>query len=119
MGRRSTVLIVDDDADYLSVLRQALSREFEVVTAQNADEANRRLNFTIDAMLLDLRLNGGGTEDRAGMRLLDAVRDVRPIPVIIMTAYADVDAAVEAMKLGAADFVQKARVNVDELRRLL
>jgi DNA-binding NtrC family response regulator len=116
---RSNVLIVDDDVEYLGLLRQGLSRDFEVLTAQTADEANRRLHFPIDAMLLDLRLNGGGNEDRAGIRLLDAVREVRPIPVIIMTAYADVDAAVEVMKLGAADFIQKARVNLDELRKIL
>src|SRR6185295_8658087 len=71
---------------------QALSREFEIVTAQSADEASRRLHFSVDAVLLDLRLNGGGDADRAGIRLLDAVREIRPIPVIIMTAYADVDA---------------------------
>jgi DNA-binding NtrC family response regulator len=119
MARRSTILIVDDDADYLGLLQQALSRDFEIVIARNADEANRRLNFSIDAMLLDLRLEGGGEDDRAGIRLLDAVRDVRPIPVIIMTAYGDVDVAVQSMKLGAADFIQKSRVNLDDLRRIL
>jgi DNA-binding NtrC family response regulator len=120
MARRPNVLIVDDDAEYLILLRQALSRDFEVITAQGVDEANRRLNFTVDAMLLDLRLEGGGEEDRAAIRLLDAVRDMRPpIPVIVMTAFGDVEAAVEAMKLGAADFILKARVNLDDLRKIL
>ena len=119
MGRRYTVLIVDDDAQYLRLLAQGLSREFEVVTARSADEANRRLQFSLDVMLLDLRLDGGGEEDRGGIRLLDAVRELRRIPVIIMTAFADVDAAVEVMKLGAADFIQKARVNIDDLRKIL
>jgi DNA-binding NtrC family response regulator len=119
MSRRSTVLIVDDDAEYLGILQRALSRDFEVVTARSADEANRRLNFTIDAMLLDLRLDDGGDAELSGIRLLDAVRAVRPIPVIIMTAFGDIDVAVQAMKLGAADFIQKSRVNVDDLRRIL
>lgn len=119
MPRRATVLIVDDDADYLGLLRQALSRDFEIVTAQSADEASRRLNFAVDAMLLDLRLDGGGEDDRAAIRLLDAVREIRPIPVIIMTAYGDIDAAVESMKLGAADFIQKSRVNLEDLRKIL
>lgn len=118
MARRR-VLIVDDDVEYLALLQQGLSRDFEIVTAQTADEANRRLQFSVDAMLLDLRLNGGGEDDRTGIRLLDAVREIRRIPVIIMTAYADVDAAVEVMRLGAADFVQKARVNIDDLRKIL
>lgn len=119
MARRATVLIVDDDVDYLGLLRQALTRDFEVVTAQNADEASRRLNFSVDAILLDLRLQGGGEDDRAGIRLLDAIREIRPIPVIIMTAYGDIDVAVESMKLGAADFIQKTRVNLDDLRKIL
>ena len=119
MARRYTILIVDDDSEYLELLRQGLSREFEIVTAQTADEANRRLQFSVDAVLLDLRLNGGGAEDRTGIRLLDAVQEIRRIPVIIMTAYADVDAAVEVMRLGAADFVQKARVNIEDLRKIL
>jgi two-component system response regulator AtoC len=119
MARRANVLIVDDDEEYLSLLRQALSRDFEVSVARNAEEASRRLNFTVDAMLLDLRLEGGGTEDRAAIRLMDAVRELRPIPIIIMTAYGEVEVAVEAMKLGAADFIQKSRVNVDDLRKIL
>lgn len=120
--RRSNILLVDDDIEYLSLLRDALSPHFEVMTAQSAEDASRRLHFPIDAILLDLRLNGGGQEDRAGIRLLDAVREMRqlrPTPIIIMTAYADVDAAVEAMKLGAADFIQKSRVNLDDLRKIL
>lgn len=118
MARRANVLIVDDDPEYLSLLQHGLSRDFEVMTAQHADDASRRLHF-VDAMLLDLRLNGGGEEDRAAIRLLDAVREIRPIPIIIMTAYGDVDVAVEAMKLGAADFIQKSRLNIAELRKIL
>lgn len=118
MARRWNILIVDDDLEYLGLLQKGLSRHFEITTARTADEANRKLHFA-DALLLDLRLNAGGEEDRTAIRLLDAVREERPIPVIIMTAYGDVDAAVESMKLGAADFVQKARVNVDDLHKIL
>jgi DNA-binding NtrC family response regulator len=119
-ARRPTALIVDDDAEYARMLALALSRDFEVVTVHTADEANRRLQFTIDVVLLDLRLkNGEDGEDRSGMMLLDALRETRPIPVVIMTAYADVDVAVEAMKLGAADFIQKSRLDVPQLRKML
>jgi DNA-binding NtrC family response regulator len=118
---RPNVLIVDDDPKYLSLLREGLSTQFDVATATTAEEAHRRLQFPIDAMLLDLRLNGGGADDLDGMRLLEAVKDLkaRSVPTIIMTSFADVDVAVDVMRLGAADFVQKSRVSHDDLRKIL
>jgi DNA-binding NtrC family response regulator len=118
-ARRPIVLIVDDDADYLTMLREALGRDFDIVTAQNADDASRKLTYAIDVMLLDLRLQGGGEEDRGSVLLLDAVKGVRPIPVIIMTAFADIDTAVELMKMGATDFVQKSRLDIAHLKKML
>jgi len=119
-ARRLTLLIVDDDVDYAAMLARTLGVDFDVAVAHNADEAHRRLQFSVDVVLLDLRLkDNDDQEDRSGMMLLEALRETRPIPVVIMTAYADVDVAVEAMKLGAADFIQKSRLDVVQLRKML
>jgi len=110
-----TLLIVDDDKHTREGLRTSLEEHFEIYIAPDIGGALRVLESDhIDLVLTDLRLGG---ED--GMALIEKVL-ARPEPpiVIMMTAYGSVDAAVEAMKRGAFDFVTKP-INIDRLEILI
>jgi DNA-binding NtrC family response regulator len=100
-----TLLIVEDDGGLRSSLERSLSRRgLDVVTASTVAEARQIIGArSIDLVLLDLRLPDG-----PGLDVLLAVRDVDDrIPVIVMTAFPEVQAAVRAMKEGARDFIVK------------
>lgn len=101
----ATVLIVDDDASLRTVLEIALERRGHTPRIAE-DSAQARLaleQHEIDLILLDVRL---GREN--GVDLLREVRQSWPeLPVIMITAYADSHNAVEAMKLGASDYIHK------------
>ena len=100
-----SVLIVDDEANMRWVLGRALEQAgYTVHGAASGDEAaNLMFREPIDLVLLDLKLRG---ED--GLAILRRLRERRPeLVVIILTAYGTVPTAVEAMQLGAADFLRK------------
>ncbi|MCK9588198.1 MAG: sigma-54 dependent transcriptional regulator [Terrimicrobiaceae bacterium] len=111
----SSILIVDDEKNTRDGLRNALDSDFDVYVAADADGAMKTMEtMPIDVLLTDLRLGG---ED--GMTLIGrALALSRPPICIMMTAYGSVDAAVEAMKKGAYDFVTKP-VNIDRLDLLI
>lgn len=100
-----TVFIVDDEKNICLVLAQVLEPlGLKIETATSGQAALDRLNDPkIDLLLLDIRMPGID-----GMEVLRRFRKSRPeVRVIMMTAYGTVDLAVEAMKAGAADFIQK------------
>ena len=114
------LLIVEDDLEYRHALEQALAQEFSVSSASCLEEAHRRLGANLDLVLLDVRLTEEEKGGKEGLVLLEAIQQILPqVPVVMMTAYGDIDLAVEAMKLGATDFVQKARVDIREFRKVL
>jgi len=111
-----SVLIVDDEHNIRLTLSHALETlEVGIDTAANGEEALAKLKekeFTL--VLLDIRMPG-----MTGIELLRKLRELRPdIRVIIMTAYGTVESAVDAMKLGAVDFIQKPFVP-GEIRELV
>ncbi len=110
-----TLLIVDDEKNTREGLRASLEDSFEVYVAADIAGALGVLEREeVDLVLTDLRLGG---ED--GMQLIDRVLEAAHPPVVLMmTAYGSVDAAVEAMRRGAYDFVTKP-VNIDRLEILL
>ncbi len=113
---RPRLLIVEDRASLARMMATALSGEgYEVIVAPDADAAVRELGsapFTL--VLSDLRLPVG-----SGLEVVAACRAVRPpVPVVVMTAYGSVATAVEAMKLGAVDFLEKP-VELADLFRLV
>ena len=110
-----TILIVDDEKHTRDGLRASLEDAFEVYVAGDIQGALNVLDGdTVDLVLTDLRLGG---ED--GMQLVEKVlARAHPPIVIMMTAYGSVDAAVEAMKRGAYDFVTKP-LNIDRLEVLI
>jgi DNA-binding NtrC family response regulator len=105
----ASVLIAEDQEGLRKVLREALRREsFDVEDVRNADEALQALGRRhFDLLVSDVRMPGRG-EDRAGLELLKQVKATDPdTAVILITAWPDVDRAVEAMKAGAFDFMSK------------
>src|ERR1700748_214856 len=109
------ILIVDDEKHTREGLRASLEDSFEVYIAADIGGAMSVLEReNVDLLLTDLRLGG---ED--GMVLIEkALAMPHPPIVIMMTAYGSVDAAGEAMKRGAYDFVTKP-LNIDRLEILI
>ena len=112
-GKR--VLIVDDEKNIRLTLAQTLeSMELEAEAAASGEEALASLEEKkFELILLDLKMPG-----MDGMEVLRRVRELHPnVRVIIITAYGTIESAVEAMKLGAVDFIQKpfAPVEIREL----
>ncbi len=104
-----TILVVDDDPAVSRVLGALLRQEgFDVHVARSGDEAlamlaERSIDVVIDVVIADLRMPG-----MDGMALLERIGTEWPgVPVVMLTAHGTVPLAVEAMKRGAADFVQK------------
>jgi Response regulator consisting of a CheY-like receiver domain and a Fis-type HTH domain len=110
------LLIVDDDATFARVLGRALtSRGFEVITTDNADDA-RALTRRHQPRycVLDLKLG-----DENGLRLIPELQSLVPdIRVLLLTGYASIATAVEAIKRGAHDYLAKP-VDADAVVRAL
>lgn len=114
--KEKPVLVVDDEKNIRLTLSQALeSLGLEADTATDGQEALDKLTKKeFGLILLDLKMPG-----MDGMEVLRRLRTIRPdIRVIIITAYGTVESAVEAIKLGAVDFVQKPFAP-EEIRKLV
>jgi len=110
-----TILIVDDDKNTRDGLNQALRKEWGVLVAESAEAALNVLSSQdVDIMLSDVRMPG-----MDGITLMQrALAKMPGLIVILLTAYGNVETAVEAMKKGAYDFLMKP-VNLDHLDMLL
>ena len=110
-----SVLIVDDEKHTREGLLQALEEAYDVSVAGSADEAFNLLEaHEFDVIVTDLRMPG-----KSGLKVIDKALTLPNRPVVIMmTAYGNIDAAVEAMKRGAADFLTKP-VNLEKLEILI
>jgi len=111
----ATILIVDDEKNTREGLCIALEEEYEVYMASGADEAFNLMEAeTFDIVLTDLRMAG-----KSGLKVIDRaiILPNRPI-CIMMTAYGNVETAVEAMRRGAFDFLTKP-VSLEKLEILI
>jgi DNA-binding NtrC family response regulator len=104
------ILVADDEARIRELVCRALEGR-RTEACSNAEEVRDRAERA-SLLLLDLRL---GADD--GMELMAELREKRPeLPIIIMTAFASIESAVEAMKRGATDYLTKPFGSLDELR---
>ncbi|KXI29375.1 AAA family ATPase [Paraglaciecola hydrolytica] len=106
----ATIFIVDDDPDILMAGKLLLKRHFSnVITSENPEQIPELLaSHNVDAILLDMNFGPGESSGEQGYRWLKAILQIKPlISVVMITAHGDVDTAVEAMKLGATDFIAK------------
>jgi DNA-binding NtrC family response regulator len=110
-----SVLIVDDEKHTREGLQQALADAYDVTVAANAEEAFNLLDAqAFDVVLTDLRMPG-----KSGLKVIDKALALPQRPaVLMMTAYGNIDTAVEAMKRGAVDFLTKP-VNIERLEVLI
>jgi len=103
--KANKILIVDDEKNIRMTVTQALAdMDVEIDTAVNGEEALAKLeDGDFGLVLLDLRMPGID-----GMQVLERLSKDRPdVKIIIVTAHGTIDSAVEAMKQGAVDFIQK------------
>ena len=112
---RATILVIDDEQTMRDGCSRILSKTgWTVLTAENGTEGLEKVQnplHPIDVVLLDLMMPGV-----SGMEVLDQVCRIDPhLPVIVITGYATVESAVEAMKKGAYDFISKP-FTPDQLR---
>ncbi|HEX5835220.1 MAG TPA: sigma-54 dependent transcriptional regulator [Pyrinomonadaceae bacterium] len=104
------ILIADDQADVVAALSLLLKGErFQIESASSPAAVVRAIDAQeFDVVLIDLNYARDTTSGSEGLELLSRIRAVDPsLPVVVMTAWGSVDLAVEAMRRGARDFIQK------------
>jgi nitrogen regulation protein NR(I) len=110
------LLVVDDEPNVLYSIEKSLqSEELEVVVAQTGRQGVELVEqLRPDAMILDVRLS-----DMSGLEAFDQIRQIAPrLPVVIITAYASTETAIEAMKRGAFEYLLKP-VDLHQLREVV
>ena len=108
-------LAVDDDPNFLLALAELIEAQgFTVNTATTLRDARQRLGRqTPDIVLVDLYLPDGN-----GIELLKDFDPVRPTQVVLMTGHADLESAVQALRLGASDYLTKP-LDIGRLKSIL
>jgi len=113
---KEKILVVDDEQSHRTMLKAVLSKEgYEVFEADDGTSAVKAVESdTFDLILMDIRMT-----DMDGIEAITEIKKFSPsIPVIMMTAYASVKTAVEALKSGAYDYLTKP-LDMDELKILI
>lgn len=111
-----TILVVDDDSSHRTMLKATLSADsYQVFEASDGEEAISMVEKGFyDLIMLDLKM-----KNIDGIETLQQIKKISPaIPILIMTAYASVQTAVEALKLGAFDYLVKP-LDMDDVRHTL
>jgi two-component system, response regulator RegA len=106
------VLLVDDEPDFLEVMAERIgARGMDVATATSAEKALERIaKEHFDVVVMDFVMPG-----MDGIETLRRLKEDRPeLQIILLTGYATLEKCIEAMKLGAMDFMEKP-VNIDKL----
>jgi len=110
------ILLVDDEKDFLDVMSERIeARGMEVTTAESAVKALKQVESGgFDAIILDLMMPG-----MDGLETLKAIKKKNPdLQVILLTGHATIEKGIEAMKLGAMDFLEKP-ADLDKLTEII
>lgn len=122
MKKEGSILIVDDNKSILTALQILLSSYFERIilhTSPNRIKTTLR-EEKIDLILLDMNFSAGINNGNEGLFWLSEIKNTHSdIPVILITAYADIELAIEGMKRGATDFIVKPWNNLSLISTLL
>ncbi|MCM8769564.1 MAG: response regulator [Candidatus Omnitrophica bacterium] len=115
MNKQFRILIIDDELGPRESLRMLLKEDYEVKLASSGDEGLvLHQQQAADLVILDLKM-----PDKDGIKVLSELRSLdKEVPVIILTGYATLEAAKEAVHLGAVEFVTKP-FDVEEMRNLV
>lgn len=118
----NTIIIVDDNPAILTALKICLATEFaRIVTMTSPDTlvATLAKEEAVDAVLLDMNFSLGVNTGQDGLFWLRTVKKLHPnTPVVLITAYADLQLAIKGMKSGAADFITKPWDNNELIQKL-
>ena len=109
-GKTGKILVIDDDPDILLTTKVVLKKEFGAIETESDPEKIMPLIIKgiFDVILLDMNFRTGATSGREGIEWLRKIIKADPeVQVIMITAYGDIDLAVQAMKDGAIDFIMK------------
>ncbi|MFK8004783.1 MAG: sigma-54-dependent transcriptional regulator [Saprospiraceae bacterium] len=110
MKKDATILIIDDEEDILFSLKMLLKQHFtHVYTENNPYHIPRLLNqYNPEIVLLDMNFKISQTKGEEGIQWLKKIKELKPdLPVIMMTAFSDLDVAIGSIKTGATDFIEK------------
>ena len=110
MEKHGVVLIVDDNRNVLVAAKMLLENYFESVLTTTVPDRIRTFldERPVDVVLLDMNFKAGINNGNEGLYWLASIKRARPsLPVVLFTAYADIDLAVKGIKEGATDFVVK------------
>jgi sigma-B regulation protein RsbU (phosphoserine phosphatase) len=121
LGSRGRVLVADDQQPVLFALQMLLSGSgFSTETVTHPSRVLRALESeSFDAVLMDLNYTRDTVGGAEGLDLVSKIRSMdKLLPVVVMTAWSTVELAVDAMRRGASDFVQKPWENRDLLQKL-
>lgn len=102
---KGKILIVDDEINIRNTISDILKDEgYDIVTAESGEEAEKKFFYEdVDVIILDVMLPG-----KSGIEVLKSIHSEFPIiPIIIISGHGDIRMAVEAMKIGAFDFIEK------------
>ena len=122
MTKQGTILIVDDNKGVLAAIDMLLSGTFKkVITISNPNRIPAMLETeNIDVVLLDMNFSSGINNGNEGIFWLGEIRKIsNDLPVVLFTAYADIELAVKTVKEGATDFVVKPWDNAKLIATLL
>jgi DNA-binding NtrC family response regulator len=113
---QNSILVVDDEPAQRQLLTASLNKDYTIVPAANGREAIQLLSArSFDLVITDERM-----PDMGGIELVKWVRERVPeVPIIVLTAYGSIATAVEAMKLGAQEYLTKPLKSPDELRMVV
>ena len=104
----ATILIIDDDEDVLLSAKLLLKKQYENVITKNSPKEINQLISTqkIDIIVLDMNYRIGFNDGKEGIYWLKHILSINPkMVIILMTAYGEVELAVECIKNGAFDFI--------------
>lgn len=110
------ILLIDDDEDFISDFSILLKKDFNFISALNGKEGVRSIKEkNPDVVLIDLMLESG----ESGLDVIDQIRKIdEDIPIIMITDYSSLDTAVDAVKRGAFNYINKTP-NLKELKQII
>jgi DNA-binding NtrC family response regulator len=108
--KNKKILIADDDLNIIASLKYMLSEEnFDIIAMTTPEAVLENLKReSVDLVLIDMNFQQDTTSGREGLQLVEVIQQFdESLPIIVMTGWATIDIAVDAMRAGAKDFIQK------------
>lgn len=122
MSKKGIILVVDDNKSVLTAVDLLLSNNFNKVITSSSPEQIPSILITekVDVVLLDMNFSAAINTGNEGLYWLGRIKEIAPnLPVVLFTAYADIELAVKAVKEGATDFIVKPWDNAKLVATLL